>query len=79
MKPLPPSCLKVLGAILSADRPLSYRELAARCGVKSACGPWLRDCVLRLEEAGLVRREARKARTLVPSCRFIPAERLEDS
>ncbi len=67
---------RVLFLVLNGhDRGLPYRftELAAACEV---CESRVIEILNRLEGLGLINRERFRGRTIVPLCRFIPAEEL---
>lgn len=70
--------VRILAEIMTARQdmmpPPTIRELCALTGtVKNNVHKHL----CRLEKLGLVARQVNKARALVPTCRFIPAEQLE--
>ncbi len=76
---IPPSALKVLGAVLDlCPRKgicCTTRQVAAKLGWPT--NSWAMLCLQRLEAAGLIRMDAGKANTIRPAVRFISAVELE--
>lgn len=68
--------LRVLAMILDADGlPPTLRQMAKRLGVGFSV---VQQHIAALERMGLVRR-GRGARALVPTCRFVPGDRLGEA
>ena len=71
------STLKVLALIMmghKAGRPPSIKEMVERCGWHSPQA--VQKHIAKLKKCGLVAFEPMKKRTIVPTCRFIPADLL---
>ncbi len=73
-----PAQLRVLHAVdvlcAGGSRGAGVRQLMALLGAKSPY--FVHQCLRKLEACGLVRHEWNKARTLMPSFRFVPASKL---
>jgi DNA-binding MarR family transcriptional regulator len=69
---LGPATLRVLARVLSGQRLL--RGLARDLGVSP---PAVIQSLKKLRDAGLVSQEPRRHATIVPLCRFVPANELE--
>ncbi len=74
-----PGCeLRVLAALMDTDDgwPPAIRDVCERLGLSSPSS--VQPPLARLTEAGLVTREADKARTARACCVFVPVDELED-
>lgn len=69
---LGPATLRVLARVLAGQRLL--RDIARDLGVSP---PAVIQPLKKLRDAGLVAQEPRRHATIVPLCRFVPANELE--
>ena len=67
--------LRILGMILSARLPPTVRELAQATGTNNNN---VHTHLVALKRDGWIQWDTGSCRTLVPRCRYIPAENLKD-